>query len=194
MSYSKLAFTLIKNWLLKNGCTLSKEAVSTESLYFTYKDKNIRLSTHIGRQETSDYVSIVVPINNVHSFGIFVERYFTIYYSLNDLKDFLKSIFLLINIGFINNVNYPKILESKLAERDSTIKVLKNNISELRKENGQLKQERNNDRQLKKTNNELKDKVDKLTKKTKNQTMELNRQIKVIREYENERKKSATET
>lgn len=93
--YVKHASTLIINWLLQNGCKLNKEAKITESKYLTYGDIKIRVSHHLPSSIDKDRIYIMVPSSVKEYYGVFVDRAFNTFSSMKELKNFLKSLFVI---------------------------------------------------------------------------------------------------
>ena len=103
-NYPKLASTLICNWLLKNGCKLKNEASTTESKYYQYGETSIRISCHIPSSCSANSIYIIVPVNNVYSFGVFVGKQYCAVANLKELKYFLNSLFRILDIKAFNEL------------------------------------------------------------------------------------------
>lgn len=137
--YSKFSSTLIKNWLLKNGCNLSNEASTSESMYFKYGETKIRLSYHVPSSGSANSIYIMIPVNNTHSFGVFVGKQYCAISNVKALKSFLNSLFLILDVKAFNelakiNIDSKKI-ESEadsIVQKDKKIKELENKIGNLK--------------------------------------------------------------
>lgn len=128
--YVKYATTLLKNWLLKNGCLLECEA-STGSLYFTYGDIEIRLGNHLPREVKSNSIYIMVPQNSKF-YGLFVDRSFLTFNCISELKDFLSNLFIVLNADYKNKLsigNRDNTLKNTIKERDKEIDKLKTKVA-----------------------------------------------------------------
>lgn len=133
--YCKYISTLIKNWLLKNGCVLVYESKSSESKYYTYRDIKIRIAYHIPNSCYLNSIYILIPVNNKPYFGIFIGKQFCSVSSLKELKSFIKAIFLVLDIDvFINGLfkdEKIKQFETLFSEKDEKIKKLETKIGNL---------------------------------------------------------------
>lgn len=135
--YINTISTLIYNWLLKNGCKESYEAKTSESKYLFYEDTKIRISRHLPSSASPNCIYIMIPTNNTHMFGVFIGKQYCSIPSLKDLKCFLKSIFLVLDIKAFNELSKLKIESNKL-DNDKIIE-LRNKISKLEQENKEQK-------------------------------------------------------
>ena len=150
--YANTASTLIRNWLLKNGCVLKKEAATSESKYITYGDVIIRISSHLPSDPKVNTIYIMIPVNNQHSFGVFVGKNYNAFNSLKELKNFLSSLFIVLDIKAFNQLAKINIQLKQLevCNSDQDIVKLKAEINSLKQSNTDLK----------KLNNEQKTKID----------------------------------
>ena len=158
--YVNYASTLLKNWLLKNGCTLKREA-GTNSIYFKYEDITIRLGDHLPCNLDSNYIYIMISQSH-KQFGIFVNRSYLTFNSISELKVFLKNLFTILTAQFKSQLS---VNSTKLRELENK---LKNNteISDLKKIHD--------------------DELKKLREKIGNQSMTLNQTSKQISKYKSE--------
>lgn len=130
--YSKYSSTLIKNWLLKNGCVLSHEASTSESIYLRYGDVKIRISNHLPGSPVLNTLYLMIPVNNSHSFGVFLGKNFNSLISIKELKSFLKAIFLVLDIKTLSQFTKIKLTDKEdVLEKDEKIKKLETKIGNL---------------------------------------------------------------
>ena len=101
--YSKYSSTLIKNWLLKNGCKVAREA-HFESKYLCHGNLKIRISTHLPSSPLISTLYIMIPVNNVHSFGVYIGKNYASIPSIKELKSFLKALFVIDDIKAIKEI------------------------------------------------------------------------------------------
>lgn len=102
--YTKQASTLISNWLLRNKCDFYTISSTSESKYLKYGDTSIRISQHMPTSVSPNSIYIMIPVNNRHSFGVFIGKQFCSVQSMKELKSFLKSIFLVLDIKAFNEL------------------------------------------------------------------------------------------
>ena len=141
--YVKQASTLIQNWLLKNGCTLKKEATTSESKYIMYGDVNIRISSHLSSDVKANTIYIMIPVNNQHSFGVFIGKNYNVINSLKELKSFLSALFIVLDIKAFNELAKVKVEGIKQisnSSKDLEIVKLKEEIDSLKQSNNEQKQ------------------------------------------------------
>ena len=127
--YIKYATTLLKNWLLKNGCLLRCEA-STGSLYFVYGDIEVRLGDHLPREVKSNSIYIMIPQNSKF-YGLFVDSSFLTLNGISELKGFLNNLFIILNANYKNKLSIGKqdnTLKDIIKEKDEEIDKLKAKI------------------------------------------------------------------
>lgn len=131
--YVNQASTLIKNWLLKNGCKFNNEAIASESKYYNYGDTKIRVSCHMPSSCSSNSIYILIPVNDKHSFGVFIGKQFCPVSSIKELKTFLKSIFLVLDVKAFNELSKSKVqLTISDSDKDKKIKKLETKIGNLK--------------------------------------------------------------
>lgn len=131
--YVNQASTLIKNWLLKNGCKLNNEATTSESKYYNYGDTKIRVSCHMPNSCSSNSIYILIPVNDKYSFGVFIGKQFCPVSSIKELKTFLKSIFLVLDVKAFNELSKSKVqLTISDSDKDKKIKELETKIGNLK--------------------------------------------------------------
>lgn len=124
--YVKYATTLLKNWLLKNGCLLKCEA-STGSLYFIYGDVEIRLGDHLPREVKPNSIYVMIPQNSKF-YGLFVDSSFLTFNCISELKRFLNNLFIILNANYKNKLSVGKqdnTLKDTIKEKDEEISKLK---------------------------------------------------------------------
>lgn len=131
--YVNFASSLIKNWLLENGCKLKNEATSSESRYYAYGDITIRVSCHMPSCCSPNTVYVLIPINNQYCFGVFVNKRFCQINCLKELKSFFKSLFLILDINASSELAKVK-LQSVTPDsiKDKKIKELGTKIGNLK--------------------------------------------------------------
>lgn len=128
--YVNYATTLLKNWLLKNGCEMKQEA-ATGSLYFNYGDTVIRLGDHLPRQVDVNIIYIMIPQNNKF-YGLFVDRSFLTFNSVGKLKAFINNLFIILSANYKSKLSYGKqdsTLNQVIKTKDEEISKLKVKIA-----------------------------------------------------------------
>lgn len=112
--YVNYATTLLKKWLLKNGCKFLNDAATTSSSYFIYKDVRIRIGDHLPTSVGNNTVYIMIP-QSKKAFGLFVDRNYNSFNTLSELKQFLSNLFFMLDCDFKSKLAAAKIEESKNA-------------------------------------------------------------------------------
>ena len=122
--YVNYATTLLKNWLLKNGCEFKLEA-STGSNYFLYGDIKIRVSDHFTK--IRDNVIYIFIASNKKQFGLFVDKIFYSFNTISELKAFLSSLFLILDGSLkfkLSKQRFEEIsLKSKVQELENKLNI-----------------------------------------------------------------------
>lgn len=134
MSYTKLALSLLDNWMKQNNFVFKSNSTFTESLYYSKNDIKIRISAHLPCNISSETIYIMVPSNKKESYGIFWNKYYISKKSIADVKCFLLHYFELDNIKMIPSVKLSDAEKDvKIQNQRDLIAQLQNKLAKLKK-------------------------------------------------------------
>lgn len=85
----------------------------------------------------------MIPVNNQHSFGVFIGKNYNVINSLKELKSFLNALFIVLDIKAFNELAKVKVEGIKQisnSSKDLEIVKLKEEIDSLKQSNNEQKQ------------------------------------------------------
>lgn len=134
MSYTKLALSLLDNWMKQNNFVFKSDSIFTESLYYSKNNINVRISAHLPCNISSETIYIMVPSNKKGAYGIFWNKYYISKKSIADVKSFLLQYFELNNITMIPSVKLSDAEKDvKIQNQRDLIAQLQNKLTKLKK-------------------------------------------------------------
>lgn len=140
-NYSQFSSTLIFNWLLKNGCKLKAEAETTESKYLEYGDTKIRISRHFPNSMSANSIYVMIPVNNKHSFGLFIGKQYCAISDIRELKTVLKALFVVLDIKAFGELSKISLEEQRVKFNIDTISLKEKEIERKKEEIKLLKEQ-----------------------------------------------------
>ena len=131
----------IFNWLLKNGCKLKAEAETTESKYLEYGDTKIRISRHFPNSMSANSIYVMIPVNNKHSFGLFIGKQYCAISDIRELKTVLKALFVVLDIKAFGELSKISLEEQRVKFNIDTISLKEKEIERKKEEIKLLKEQ-----------------------------------------------------
>lgn len=135
MTYQDRATNLIIKWLKENGCSFSKKATSSESIYFTRGELHIRISTHLPSNSNPNVIYIFIA-NNEKKFAIFYNRRYLAFDNIANVKTYLLIIFELIEYQMLDIkptlIAENNALKTKVENQTKSLKIIQESYKKLK--------------------------------------------------------------
>lgn len=138
MNTNKALITRTKNYLIRKGCTLDREATTTDSVYLRVDKARIRVSDHLPKEDDSCLISIICgrTEENDPSYSVILRGHLINFDSLASLRGFITP---LIIDAMISKDNSP-FLTGKVSKLKKELKRMSDIASKWQKKSEKYSQ------------------------------------------------------